>query len=75
VTLWGSWAQKPFCVPHFQFVGNGPYSAAMAFPEFQGERFRQLLIREGRGCRDPGRSSQAALAQPWGRTPVPSQGT
>ena len=21
-TLWGSWVQEPFCVPHFLFVGN-----------------------------------------------------
>ena len=34
--LWGSMAQKPFCVPHFLFLRNGPHSATVAFPEFQG---------------------------------------
>ena len=33
--LWGSWAQKPFCVPHFLFLENGPHSASVAFPEFK----------------------------------------
>ena len=34
MALWGSWAQKPFCVPHFLFLGNGPHSATMTFTEF-----------------------------------------
>ena len=34
--LRGSWAQKPLCVPFFLFLGNGPHSASMAFPDFQG---------------------------------------
>ena len=34
--LGGSWAQKPFCVPHFLLLGNGPHSDSMTFPEFQG---------------------------------------
>ena len=33
--LWGPWAQKPFYVPHFLFLGNTPYSASRTFPEFQ----------------------------------------
>ena len=32
----GSWAQKPFCFAHFFFLGKGPHSATIAFPEFQG---------------------------------------
>ena len=36
IALWGSWAQKPFCVPHFLFFGNGPHSATMTFLEFLG---------------------------------------
>ena len=34
-TLWGSWAQKPFWVPHFLTTGNGLHSASITFPEFQ----------------------------------------
>ena len=32
-----------------------------------------MLIREGRGCRDSGRSSQEIIVQPWGRVLVPPQ--
>ena len=53
-TLRGSWAKKPFCVPHFLCVGNRVHSAPMTFPEFQLVELKQLLIREGRGCRDQG---------------------
>lgn len=35
MALWGSWAQEPFCVPYFLFLG-GPHSAIMIFPEFLG---------------------------------------
>ena len=52
--LRGSWAQKPFCVPHFLFVGNKLHPASLTFPEFQISRFKQLLIREGRECRNKG---------------------
>ena len=62
--LWGSWAQKPFHVPHFLFLGNGSHSATTTFPEVLGAgSLGQLLIREGRGCR-PGRNSQAQLKTP-----------
>ena len=51
--LWGSWTQKPFLVPHFLLVGNRLHSASMTFPEFRRkDGFKQLLITEGRGCRD-----------------------
>ena len=33
--LWGSWAQKPFCVPPFLIIGNKLHSASMTFSEFQ----------------------------------------
>ena len=33
-TLWGSRAQKPFCVPHFFITGNRLHSAPMTFPVF-----------------------------------------
>ena len=32
--LWGSWVQKPFHVPRFLFLGNGPHSATRTFSEF-----------------------------------------
>ena len=53
-TLWGFWTQKPFCVPCLLFAGNRFYSASKTSPEFQTGRFKQMLIREGRGCRDKG---------------------
>ena len=31
-----SWAQKPFCVPRFLFVGNRLHSAFLTFPESKG---------------------------------------
>lgn len=34
--LWVSRAQKPFCVTHFLFLGNGPNSATMTFSDFLG---------------------------------------
>ena len=50
----GSWAQKPFHVPYFLLLGIERHSASMAFPVLQGGRFRLLLIREERECRDRG---------------------
>ena len=48
---------EAFLCPHFLFLGHGPHSATMNFPEFlRTGSDRQLLIREGRGCRDPGRT-------------------
>ena len=35
-------------------------------------RFKQLLIREARGCRD--KEEQSKIVQPWGRVLVPPQG-
>ena len=35
-TLWGSWVQKPFCVPCFLITGNRLHSAFMTFLKFQG---------------------------------------
>ena len=40
------------------------------WPSLTG-RFRQVLIRQGRGCRDKGGTNQEAIAQPWGRVLVP----
>ena len=37
-------------------------------------RFKPLLIREGRGCRDKGRAVKKHRVQPWGRVLVPPQG-
>ena len=45
---------KAFCVPCFLFVGNRFHSASLTFSEFQRVRFKQLLIREGRGWGDKG---------------------
>ena len=33
-TWWGSWVQKPFCIPYFLFAGNRLHSASTTFPGF-----------------------------------------
>ena len=48
--LRGSWAQSLSVSPISLITGNSLHSASMTFPEFQQGRFKQLLIREGRGC-------------------------
>ena len=48
----GSWAHKPFCVP-IPYFGGINFSL-QDFPCIPKGRFSQLLIREGRGCRDQG---------------------
>ena len=72
---WGSWAQKPFCVPHFLMIGNRLHSASMTFPEFQWGRFKQMLIREGGDAETREEQSGEPIVQPWGRVLVPPQGT
>ena len=48
-TLWGSWAWKPFCVPHFLFIGNRlPPPWPSLSPKGQVQR---VANRDGRGCR------------------------
>ena len=69
--LWGSWTQKPFCVPHFLIIGNRLHSASLTFPEFQqADSNKQLLIRE----RTREEKSRETIVQPWGKVLVPSQG-
>ena len=48
---------RAFFVPHFLILGNGLHSATITF-QVPRDRFRQLLIREGRGCKDK-RNSQS----------------
>ena len=45
----------------------------MTFPEIHEERFKHVLIREGRGCRDQGGAVETVV-QPSGRALVPPQG-
>ena len=47
--LWDSWAQSFSVFPISLIIGNILHSASMTFPEFQQGKFKQLLIREGRG--------------------------
>ena len=54
--LWGSWAPKPFCVLHFLCLGNKPQPP---WPSLSSKG--QLLIREGRGCRDQGGAVKCSL--------------
>ena len=52
-------------VPAFLFVGDRLHSASLTFPELKG-RFKQLLIRERRGCRNKealSRNKSVALGQ------------
>ena len=57
LALWGSWTQKPFCDPHSLFLGKGPHSAPMTFPEFLGPV--QAVADQGReGMQRPRRSRQ-----------------
>ena len=70
-TLWDSWAQSPFFVPLFLFVGNSlqpPWASLSS----KGQIWT-ILIREGRGCREreeQSRNNNATL----GRVLVPPQG-
>ena len=49
-----SWVQIFLCLlPPYLFVGNGFHSASQTFPEFQ-RTDSNLLMREGRGCRNKG---------------------
>ena len=52
--LVGLLGTKAFLGPHFMFLGNGPPSASLTSPESPNGRFKQLLIRGGRGARDQG---------------------
>ena len=67
-TQWGSWAQKPFCIPCFLITGNRLHSASMNFLEFQGAD--STAVNQGRG----GMQRQEALVQAWGRALFLSQG-
>ena len=60
-----SWVQKPFCVPHFLFVGNRLHSASMTFPEFKGQ-FKQSIERSG----DAETRGKLSSALGWGRLPL-----
>ena len=44
---WGSWAQSLSGALISLTIENSLHSTSMTFPEFQGGRFKQLLIREG----------------------------
>ena len=63
--LGGSWAQKPFCVPHFLFLGNRPHSASMTYPKFQ--RAGSNSSQSGKGgdaeIREKSRGNSAGLEQ------------
>ena len=64
-TLWGSWAWKPFCVPHFLFVGNRLQPLG---PSLSSQGEVQALANQGReGMQRRGRGSQETIEQPGGR--------
>ena len=57
--LWGSWAQKSFCVPHFLFLGNGPCSATLTFLEF----LEQVQTVADQGREEQSSNNSTALGQ------------
>ena len=71
----GAPGHKSLSVPPISLItGNRLHSASKTFPELQWGRFKQLLIREGRGCRDQGGTvKRETIVQPWGRVLVPPQ--
>ena len=71
---WGPWAWKPFCLLHLLIIGNWLHSASMVFAWVLMGRFKYLLIREGRGCRDKRGAAKLTIVQPWGRVLAPPQG-
>ena len=69
---WGSWVNKPFCVPHFLPLGeklHPPWSSLSS-----KEQVQTLANQEREGMQRPRRSSQETIMQPWGRAMVPVQG-
>lgn len=70
---WGSWAQRPLRVP-FLMTGNRLHSISLIFPIFPEAVSKQLLIRDGRGCRDKEKQPRETVVQPWGRVLSPPQG-
>ena len=67
-TLWGSWVQKPFCVPSFLFVEN---RFQAPWPSLSSNRRVQTVANQGReGIQRQERNSER-LVQPWGSILVP----
>ena len=65
-TLSGSWAQKPFCVPHFLITGSRLHSAPMTFPEFQWAGSNSCSSVKGGDAEtreEQSRNNSAVLAQ------------
>ena len=61
--LRGSWAQG-LCGPHFCDDRKQPSFSLQDLPWVPVGRFKQLLIREGRGCKAREKQSKE---QPWGK--------
>ena len=60
-TLWGSRAQKPFCVPRFLFVGN---KLQPPWPSLSSKGQVQTVVDQGReGMQKQGRGSQETIVQ------------
>ena len=60
-------------LPHFLFIGNGPHSASMAFPEFQGANSDSSW--SGKEGDAETREEQSGNNPALGQDLVPSQGT
>ena len=66
--LWHSWAQKPFCFPHF-FVLRKWASASKTFPEYEGRGSDSYWSGKGRDAKtkeEESRNNNAALCQDRG---------
>ena len=54
---------KTFCVPHFSDYGKQPSFSLHDLPWVPVGRVKQLLTREGRGCKTREKQSRPALEQ------------
>ena len=73
-TLWGSWAQKPFCTSLFLDYRKKTSFSLYNLPWVPMGRLKQLLIREGTGCEDKGGTVKRNNGEALGQVLVPPQG-
>ena len=73
-TLWGSWAQKPFCTFLFLDYRKKTSFSLDNLPWVPTGRLKQLLIREGTGCEDKAETVKRNNSEALGQVLVPPQG-
>ena len=57
---------KPSCVPHFSDYRKQPSFSLHDLPWVSTGVFKQLRIREGKGCKTRVKQSRKTIVQPWG---------